>query len=102
MDGGLTAVEAILERLVGPLPDQDSLSPPDKDHKTLLQERVQESLHTTPRYSLVSTQGPEHEKIFLVALEIEGAVVAEGSGRSKKEAEQDAAAKALESWGTEG
>jgi ribonuclease-3 len=66
------------------------------DHKSTLQERLQASHKVTPRYRLVATYGPDHDREHEVELEAEGIVVARGRGRSKKDAEQAAAKAALE------
>jgi len=69
------------------------------DAKTRLQERCQEEHGTPPRYRLLSQEGPPHQPLFTVAVILDGRVLAEGSGGSKKEAEQSAAGKALEEMG---
>lgn len=68
----------------------------DSDPKTHLQERTQAHFRAIPGYRVVETWGPEHQKQFRVELTIQGNVVATGEGRSKKEAEQNAAQKALD------
>lgn len=60
------------------------------DYKSLLQELGQRRFGSLPAYSLVEQEGPEHEKVFTVAVELGGSK-AVGRGRSKKEAEQAAA-----------
>ncbi len=75
---------------IGSSPDYAS------DYKTRLQERVQKSLHKTPVYELIEETGPDHEKSFLVSVSVDGKVLAQGKGRSKKNAEQNAARKAME------
>ncbi len=69
------------------------------DKKTHLQERTQYLYRTTPLYRLVDVWGLEHEKFFRVEIVIAEKVVANGDGRSKKEAEQNAASQALEILG---
>ena len=65
-----------------------------EDYKTKLQELVQQKdKHAT--YMGVSEKGPEHNKVFVVAVHIDGKFLADGKGRSKKEAEQNAAKNAL-------
>ena len=64
------------------------------DHKTRLQELAQARLRATPVYLLVGESGPDHAKIFEVAVEIGGREWARATGRSKKRAEQMAAANA--------
>jgi len=67
-----------------------------QDFKTKLQETAQDVLKTTPRYVLAKEFGPDHNKAFGVKVLIKDRVAAMGAGRSKKEAEQKAARKALE------
>ena len=64
------------------------------DHKTRLQERAQALLKTTPEYVVTGERGPDHAKVFEVAVRILGREWARAEGRSKKEAEQRAAAAA--------
>jgi ribonuclease-3 len=64
------------------------------DFKSLLQERLQES-GRLPRYQIVEAEGPDHARSFRVRVEVDGRVVGEGRGHSKKEAEQAAAEEAL-------
>ena len=66
------------------------------DSKTCLQEKVQAESGKTIEYKLVDQWGPDHDKRFLVQVLIDSKVYGEGIGRSKKEAEQNAASKALE------
>ncbi len=66
-----------------------------QDFKTKLQEVAQELLKATPRYVLAKEFGPDHNKAFGVKVLIQDRVAAMGAGRSKKEAEQKAARKAL-------
>lgn len=67
------------------------------DHKTRLQELVQSRWRIAPVYKLVGESGPDHEKRFEVAVVVDEKEIARASGRSKKIAEQNAAALALES-----
>lgn len=66
-----------------------------QDAKSRLQEISQEKLGFTPTYEMVNQTGPDHDKTFLVAAYLNMEKVATGEGRSKQEAEQDAAQKAL-------
>lgn len=67
-----------------------------QDAKSYFQEKTQEEFSVTPSYELVSEAGPDHDKKFIAAAMINGEAVAQGEGRSKQEAEQAAARKALE------
>ena len=67
-----------------------------QDAKSYFQEKTQEEFSATPSYELVGEAGPDHDKKFIAAALIQGEAVAQGEGRSKQEAEQAAARKALE------
>lgn len=67
-----------------------------RDFKTLLQELIQKDGRRAPEYKLIGESGPDHDKIFCVSVSVEGRVVAEGMGKSKKEAEKQAAKKAVD------
>ncbi len=69
------------------------------DFKTVLQEYTQRYFKKIPVYELVKEIGPEHAKVFYIALKLDEKVIAIGCGRSKKAAEQDAAQKALKKLG---
>jgi ribonuclease-3 len=66
-----------------------------QDAKSKFQEIAQELLGTTPNYQLVSQSGPDHDRHFTVGAYIGKEKIAVGEGKSKQEAEQDAAQKAL-------
>ncbi len=65
------------------------------DHKTELQEQVQKNQKVTPTYRVTAEEGPSHLKEFFVEVLIGDKVAGSGQGKSKKEAEQNAAQKAL-------
>lgn len=67
----------------------------DRDAKSQLQEWAQSTLSVTPRYRLVGSEGPDHAKVFTVAVWLGDSIVATGSGTSKQMAEQIAAREAL-------
>jgi ribonuclease III len=103
LDGGMEPVHRFLKKVFTPflasLADGNETCLRMVDKKTHLQEKTQSIYKSAPSYRLVEAWGPEHEKVFRVEILIEGKVVATGDGRSKKEAEQDAAHNALESLG---
>lgn len=70
-----------------------------QDAKSRFQELVQEKEGVTPTYQLLDQSGPDHDKRFTVGAFIRNEKVAAGEGRSKQEAEQAAAEKALEAKG---
>ncbi len=69
------------------------------DAKSRLQELSQEQLKVTPKYELVGQSGPDHDRTFVVAVYLGETKAGQGEGRSKQEAEQDAASKALTAKG---
>ena len=71
-----------------------------RDAKSLFQEQAQEKVGITPTYTLIRETGPDHDKEFVVGVFLGREQVAQGKGRAKQEAEQDAARAALEakSW----
>ena len=58
------------------------------DYKTMLQEYTQKGNHGKVNYYIVSESGPDHDKSFVCAVAVDGKTIAEGSGKTKKEAEQ--------------
>ncbi|HRK02309.1 MAG TPA: ribonuclease III [Oligoflexia bacterium] len=70
-----------------------------QDHKTRFQEVAQALYKTAPRYTVTSATGPDHEKTFVIEVSIHNILLAEGTGRSKKEAEQQAAKNAFDRFG---
>ena len=69
------------------------------DAKSRFQEKAQDRLGSTPAYKTVKEEGPDHDKQFTVGVFVGQELIAEGSGKSKQEAEQEAAKKALEARG---
>ena len=67
------------------------------DYKTLLQEKIQNQFFSID-YHTINETGPDHNKEFFVEVRHNGAVLGQGKGRSKKEAEQNAAFNALHSF----
>ncbi|MCS7183913.1 MAG: putative dsRNA-binding protein, partial [Patescibacteria group bacterium] len=72
-----------------------------KDPKSKLQEYFQEKYKTLPKYDIIKTEGPEHNKKFIVGLYLEEKLITIGEGNSKQEAEIDAANKALKKFNTD-
>lgn len=75
---------------------ESKVTDPLRDYKTRLQEIVQARYKVAPRYEVISSMGPDHEKTFEIQVLIHERVLASASGKSKKEAEQNAAQKVLE------
>ncbi|OGZ03835.1 MAG: ribonuclease III [Candidatus Lloydbacteria bacterium RIFCSPHIGHO2_01_FULL_41_20] len=66
-----------------------------KDAKSLVQEKAQEYAFVTPAYKVIKQTGPDHDRLFTVGIYFGDEPVAEGTGKSKQEAEQKAAQNAL-------
>ncbi len=100
LDGGLEAAVRIVKKMFyGYLENREEdylLKALDKDYKTQLQEFTQARLKLTPTYFLEAESGPDHDKTFHMRVVIGDRVLANGSGKSKKEAQQEAARKAME------
>jgi ribonuclease-3 len=95
VDGGYTAVEPIVTRHFQKVIDTiHTLN--TKNYKSLLQERIQVEHQTLPDYEVVECSGPDHDKRFVVRVLVDNEEWGRGTGKSKKEAEMDAARDALE------
>lgn len=96
LDGGFHRTAVFIGRLFEPLIEEGELSSIYRDYKTAVQEMSQVRFREMPRYMVISETGPDHDKRFETNLLIGERVIASGSGKSKKEAEQQAAKLALE------
>jgi ribonuclease-3 len=95
IDGGFTSALRIITRLFGPVLNMTGFGTSIEDFKTLLQEYSQDAFQLTPEYRLERETGPDHSKTFYVAVYLRGNLMGKGRGKSKKEAEQNAAKEAL-------
>ncbi|MBI3649066.1 MAG: ribonuclease III [Actinobacteria bacterium] len=93
MDRGLGVARELIERLFRPRMEAYARGEGDRDFKTLLQELASQELRAMPEY-LIEEQGPDHEKVFTATVYLAGDRMGHGRGRSKKEAEQQAAREA--------
>lgn len=93
LDGGIDAAREWVLRTLGPLITEAAASTPENP-KSLLQELVQ-ARGQSVTYKTLSEEGPPHDRTFSVRVEIEGAPLGEGRGRTKREAEAAAAFAAL-------
>ena len=96
LDAGFEKTREIIQRLFLPLLEEIETEKAVIDYKSQLQEYTQGVYKTRPEYILAGESGPPHDKTFRVALHLQGKTMAEGKGKSKKEAEQKAAQKAFE------
>ncbi|RMF35286.1 MAG: ribonuclease III [Chlorobiota bacterium] len=95
LDHGFEKARSFIEERLLPLMLEERVMH-DTNFKSLLLEFVQARGYSAPRYRVVEESGPDHEKRFTVAVYVGSASVGIGSGRSKKEAEQNAARQALD------
>jgi len=96
LDSGFEHAYGFLALIFEPLIEKCSTRAPYRDYKTALQEICQNRFKDIPRYRLTGESGPDHEKIFTVSLSVADHIMTKGIGKSKKEAEQEAAKRALE------
>ena len=94
LDGGFSAATAVVRRLLVELVDASEQGL-RLDYKSRLQEKSQALLQMAPAYVVVGQDGPDHDRTFTVSLTLGGLEYGRGTGKSKKEAEQGAAARAL-------
>ena len=90
LDGGIDAARSMVLRLIG-----DCSETGENDAKSELQEYLQARGEGAPAYETVGESGPPHDRVFTAAVLINGREAARGMGKSKKRAEQEAAAAAL-------
>jgi ribonuclease-3 len=100
IDQKITAVKKILETFLYPQLENIINEGGYFDYKSILQEKSQEQYRITPIYRVTKEEGPDHAKKFFIAVIIQDKEFGSGTGKSKQEAEQAAAAKALEAWKT--
>ena len=96
LDGGIQEVEKFI---VQNLKDEIELATKhvgDRDYKTVLQEKLQEHGEVKIEYEITKEEGPDHDKKFEAQVSCNGNALAKGKGKSKKEAQMNAAQKALE------
>ena len=96
LDGGLDETMLFLRKLFAPLIKEGTQEFLYRDYKTALQEMAQVRFKESPQYALTGEYGPDHEKTFEMKLTIGDIIATVGVGKTKKEAEQQAAKKALE------
>lgn len=95
LEKGLDAIQQFLEAKIFPQIDESWLAQAT-DAKSQLQEAVQQERLGALEYHIVDVQGPAHDRQFVAEVWLSGQKLGSGSGRSKKEAEQHAAAEGLE------
>ena len=96
LEQGLARARRFIFRQLKPRLDKIKAGKRTPNYKALVQELVQGQKRPTPVYRLVETAGPDHSKQFTVEILVEGEVVGNGTGKSKKAAENQAARAAWE------
>lgn len=99
LDQGYDAARAFIEKHLFPKIDEIIKKKLWRDAKSAFQEKAQDAEGVTPHYSVIRETGPDHDKQFIVGVYIQEALIAQGVGKSKQEAEQEAARTALETKG---
>ena len=95
IDGGFENALRVVTKLFSPFLDDIDLNKSINDFKTELQEHAQEAFRLTPAYKLEKETGPDHDKTFYAVVYLGKKIMGRGCGKSKKEAEQEAAQEAL-------
>jgi len=95
LDGGFAEALRIIAKLFSPLLNKINLGKSIDDFKTELQEYSQDTFQSTPEYRVEKETGPDHDKTFYVSVYLRKKLMGQGKGKSKKEAEQNAAKEAL-------
>ena len=93
LDGGIEAAQKFIRTFI--LVEVPVSQMHNTDYKTKLQELVQQKKNQVLSYTLTGESGPDHDKHFTVAVSLNGGMVGQGEGRSKKRAEQEAARTAI-------
>lgn len=95
LDGGIAEASALIHRFLLDVEEEEVVEERRRDFKTELQELVQRQAGQELTYRMAGEHGPDHAKTFSAEVLLNGTAVGAGEGRSKKEAEQAAAADAL-------
>ena len=96
LDGGMEAARSLIHRILLDGDREARAAVLRRDYKTSLQELVQRKPNQGLQYRLTGESGPDHAKTFTMTVSLNNEVLGAGTGRSKKEAEQQAARSALE------
>ena len=96
LDGGYKQAKKIVTCF---LDEAIKRGPVNRDYKSLLQEFIQKKFQKIPVYNTIDVTGPQHEKIFIMEVQMEDQILGKGQGSSKKQATQSAAFSALKKLG---
>jgi ribonuclease-3 len=95
LDQGYEVVDKFIAKTLLPKTEEIVKKKLWRDAKSLVQEKAQEFVSVTPLYKVLHESGPDHDKQFTVGIYFGGELITEGKGKSKQEAEQNAALAAL-------
>ncbi len=101
VDQGFQEARSFVLRMLADVLDSLTSGERAQDHKSLLQQIVQSRSHTIPHYTVCEETGADHDKTFTIQVLVEGCVLGQGVGKSKKQAEQMAARQALQALGSD-
>ena len=96
VDQGLPAAEQFVHDAILSQKEEIIEAQGLKDAKSSLQEKLQEKYKTSPVYQILSAEGPDHAKTYIVGAFLNNKLLSQGKGKSKQEAEKAAASNALE------
>jgi len=96
LDGGYKAAEDFIDRTIFRF--QDELLDVMVNYKSILLELVQAEKRGCPEYRTVSESGPDHDKVFVIEVRVDGEPIGTGTGKTKKAAEQVAAQNGLDAF----
>lgn len=99
IDQGFEMANEFISKFVLTLTDEIVRTGTWIDAKSSFQEKAQERAGITPSYKKLKDTGPDHDKHFTVGVYLDDVLIAEGTGKSKQDAEQEAARKGLEKKG---
>jgi ribonuclease-3 len=102
LDSGMEFARDLVLHLLKPDLDEIAASGFTTDSKSELQHLAQTNYHEIPQYTLISSEGPDHAKLFTVEVSVGDQVLGRGQGRNKKQAESNAARQALETLAATG
>ncbi|WP_105616476.1 ribonuclease III [Vallitalea okinawensis] len=99
LDGGLRKAKSVVKKILLENLDEYGIKNLFTDYKTELQEIIQSKSNIPLKYGIIREEGPAHNKTFVAAVSHKDQIIGSGSGKNKKEAEQNAAKDALKSLG---
>ena len=101
LDGGFENAREVLQKVLFVHFDRFLLDEDNINYKSKILELAQSDAFGIPQYPTLKESGPDHEKTFVVAVEVAGLILGEGSGSNKKSAQQNAAKNAIENYDKE-